>query len=161
MKKVRLMSLLTLFILMGAGLTACDNIKDADIENKAIEVISTNPDASDVDITVVDKVATLSGSVADEATKGYVGTTVEGVKGVKSVVNNIIVVPPAPDYTEMDATLRMAIPDALKDHPDVQAEVRDGVIILTGEVKEKDLPMIMEKISALNPLKVENNITVK
>lgn len=161
MKKIRLVHLITLLILIGAGITACDNIKDTDIENNAIEAISTNPDASDVDVTVVDKVATLSGSVADDVTKEYVGSTVKDVKGVKSVVNNIMVIPPAPDYSEMDATLRMAIPDALKDHPDVQAEVKDGVIILTGEVKEKDLPMVMEKVSALNPLKVENNITVK
>ncbi len=72
-----------------------------------------------------------------------------------------MVIPPAPDYTELDNTLRNALPDALKDHPTVQAEVRDGVIYLTGEVKEKDLPMIMEKVSALNPQKVENNITLK
>ena len=161
MKKVRLMSLLTLFMLIGVGFVSCDNVKDTDLETKAIEALATNPDASDVDVMVVDKVATLSGSVADDATKGYVESTVQGVKGVKSVVNNIMVVPPAPDYTQMDNTLRTALPDALKDHPTVQAEVRDGVIYLTGEVKEKDLPMIMEKVSALNPQKVENNITVK
>ena len=72
-----------------------------------------------------------------------------------------MVTPPAPDYTEMDATLRMALVDALKDNPTVVAEVRDGEIILTGEVSEKDLPMVMEKVMALNPLKVENNITIK
>lgn len=161
MKKVRLMSLLTLFLLIGVGFTACDNVKDSDLEIKAIEAISTNPDAADVDITVIDKVATLSGSVADDATKGYIESTVQDVKGIKSVVNNLMVIPPAPDYSEMDATLNDALPDALKDHPTVQAEVKDGIIILTGEVNEKDLPMIMEKVSALNPLKVENNITVK
>lgn len=161
MKKVRLMSLLTLFLLIGVGFTACDNVKDSDLEIKAIEAISTNPDATDVDITVMDKVATISGSVADDATKGYIESTVQDVKGIKSVVNNLMVIPPAPDYSEMDATLNDALPDALKDHPTVKAEVKDGIIILTGEVNEKDLPMIMEKVSALNPLKVENNITVK
>lgn len=161
MKKVRLMSLLTLFLLIGVGFTACDNVKDSDLEIKATEAISTNPDAADVDITVMDKVATISGSVADDVTKGYIESTVQDVKGIKSVVNNLMVIPPAPDYSEMDATLNDALPDALKDHPTVQAEVKDGIIILTGEVNEKDLPMIMEKVSALNPLKVENNITVK
>ena len=161
MKKVRLMSLLTIFMLIGAGFVACDNVKDSDLENKAIESISTNPDASDVGVTVTDKVATLNGTVADDATKSYVESTVKGVSGIKSVVNNIMVVPPAPDYTELDATLRNALPDLLKDHPTVHAEVSEGVITLSGEVKEKDLPMIMEKVSALNPLKVENNIEVK
>ena len=161
MKKVRLLSFLTLSFLLTAGFVACDNVKDADLEKSAMEIISTNPDASDVDITVVDKVATLSGSVATDVTKGFVESSVQSVKGIKSVVNNIMVIPPAPDYTEMNAVLNASLPDLLKDHPTVQAEVRDGIIILTGEVKTKDLPMIMEKVSALNPLGIENNITVK
>ena len=153
--------MLTLVLLLGAGLVACDNVKDSDLQSSAMEIIATNPDAAEVDVNVTDKVATLSGTVADDVTKSYVESSVVGVKGIKSVVNNIMVVPPAPDYTEMTATLNAALPDALKDHPTVMAEARDGVIYLTGEVKEKDLPMIMEKVSALNPLKVENNITVK
>lgn len=161
MKAKRLMSMLSLVMLLGIGFVACDNVKDSDLETKAMEVIATNPDAANVDVMVADKVATLSGSVEDETIKSYIETSVQGVKGIKSTVNNIMVIPPAPDYTEMDATLSEALPDALKDHPTVQAEVKDGVIILTGEVKEKDLAMIMEKVSALNPLKVENNITVK
>lgn len=140
---------------------SCSNVKDSDLETQATEVIATNPDASDVDITVVDKVATLSGTVQDDVTKSYVESSVQGVKGIKSVVNNLVVVPPAPDYTEMDAMLNSALPDALKDHPTVTAEVKDGVIILNGEAKEKDLPMIMEKVNALNPLSVENKIVVK
>ncbi|MDD2476047.1 MAG: BON domain-containing protein [Dysgonamonadaceae bacterium] len=161
MKSKKLMSMLSLVLFLGVALVACDNVKDSDLEQKAIEIIATNPDASDVDVTVIDKVATLSGSVADDVTKSYIESSVQGVKGIKSVVNNIMIIPPAPDYTEMNATLNAALPDALKDHPTVQAEVKDGIIILTGEVNEKDLPMIMEKVSALNPMKVENNITVK
>ena len=161
MKTKRLFSMLSFVFLLSVSFMACDNVKDTDLETKAMELIATNPDAVDVNVMVVDKVATLSGSVEDEATKGYIESTVQGVKGIKSTVNNIMVIPPAPDYTEMDATLREALVDALKDHPTVMAEVRDGEIILTGEVSEKDLPMVMEKVMALNPLKVENNITIK
>ena len=161
MKTKRVFSMLTLVFLLAVGFMACDNVKDSDLESKAVELIATNPDAADVDVMVVDKVATLSGSVEDEMTKNYIESTVQGVKGIKSTVNNIMIIPPAPDYTEMDATLREALVDALKDHPTVMAEVKDGEIILTGEVKEKDLPMVMEKVMALNPLKVENNIEIK
>ena len=155
------MSMLTLVLLLGAGLVACDNVKDSDLESKAMEIMATNPEAVNVDVTVVDKVATLSGSVADDATKSFVESSVLGVKGIKSAINNIMVVPPAPDFTEMNAALNAALPDALKDHPTVVASVNEGVITLTGEVKEKDLPMIMEKVSALNPAGVQNNLTVK
>ena len=161
MKTKRLFSMLSLVFLLAVGFMACDNVKDSDLESKAMELIATNPDAVDVNVMVVDKVATLSGSVEDDMTREYIESTVQSVKGIKSTVNNIMVIPPAPDYTEMDATLRENLVDALKDHPTVMAEVKDGEIILTGEVQEKDLPMVMEKVSALNPLKVENNITVK
>ena len=127
MKTNRLLSMLTLLFLLGLGLVACNNVKDSDLEAKAMELIVTNPDASDVDVMVMDKVATLSGSVEDDMTKNYVESTVQGVKGIKSTVNNIMIIPPAPDYTEMDASLREALPDALKDYPTVIAEVNSGV----------------------------------
>lgn len=160
MKRVRLMSMLTLVLLLGAGLVGCDNVKDSDLQSKATEIIATNPDATEVKVMVVDKVATLNGTVQNDEAKTFIESSVKEVKGIKSVVNNLMVVPPAPDYTEMDATLNAAMPDLLKDYPKVQAMVNDGVVTLTGELKEKEMPMLMEKVSALNPLKVENNITV-
>lgn len=159
--KTKLLSMLALVFLLGVVLTACNNVKDSDLEIKAMEVLATNPDAADIDVTVVDKVATLSGSVEEEATKNSLETSVKGVKGIEGVVNNIMIIPPAPYFTQIDATLREALIDALKDHETVMAEVKDGVITLTGEVKEKDLQIIMEKINALNPEKVENNLTIK
>ena len=161
MKKVKLVSMLSLFLFVTAGFTACNNVKDADLEKNATEIIATNPDASNVDVTVVDKVATISGTVEDDVTKSYVESSVQGVKGIASVVNNVMVVPPAPDYSEMDANLNAGLVDALKDHSTVMGEAKDGVVTLTGDIRQKDLPMLMEKVSALNPLKIENNITVK
>ena len=159
--KTKLLTMVTLVFLLGVGLTACNNVKDSDLEAKATEVLATMPNADNIDVSVTDKVATLSGTVEEESTKSAIETSIKGIQGIETVVSNIMVIPPAPDYTEMDASLREALVDALKDHPSVMAEVRDGEIILTGEVKEKDLPMVMEKVMALNPLKVENNLTIK
>lgn len=153
--------MLSLVLLLGVFFVACDNVKDSDLETKAMEVMATNPDASNVDVMVVDKVATLSGSVEDDMVKANIETSVKEVKGIASVVNNIMVIPPAPDYTEMDAGLREALPLVLADYPTVMTEVNDGVIVLTGELKEKDLPKVMEIVMALNPNGVENNITIK
>lgn len=161
MNAKKVVSMLSLVLLLGVFFVACDNVKDADLETKAMEVMATNPDASDVDVMVVDKVATLSGTVEDDIVKAYIETMVKEVKGIASVVNNIMVVPPAPDYTEMDAGLREALPLVLVDYPTVMAEVNDGVIVLTGELQEKDLPAVMEIVMALNPNGVENNITIK
>lgn len=161
MNAKRVLSMLSLVLLLGVFFVACDNVKDSDLETKAMEVMATNPDASNVDVMVVDKVATLSGSVEDDMVKANIETSVKEVKGIASVVNNIMVIPPAPDYTEMDAGLREALPLVLADYPTVVTEVNDGVIVLTGELKEKDLPKVMEIVMALNPNGVENNITIK
>lgn len=161
MNAKRVLSMLSLVLLLGVFFVACDNVKDSDLETKAMEVMATNPDASNVDVMVVDKVATLSGTVEDDMVKAHIETSVKEVKGIASVVNNIMVIPPAPDYTEMDAGLREALPLVLADYPTVVTEVNDGVIVLTGELKEKDLPKVMEIVMALNPNGVENNITIK
>jgi osmotically-inducible protein OsmY len=114
-----------------------------------------------VTVTVADKVATLTGTVAVDSVKALAETTVAGVKNIKSVVNELEVVPPAPDYTELDATINAALADALKDHSKVTAEVKDGVITLSGNIAEKELPTLMQKLNALNPVQIVNNLTVK
>lgn len=161
MKALRLFSVLTLVLAITVGMTSCKKVKDADLQSAAQTVLASNPDASGVVVTVKDQVATLTGIVKDDATKVAVETTVKEVKDIKSVVNNLEVVPPAPDFPAIDAALQTAMADAVKDHKTVTFEVKEGVVILNGNIKKKDLPVLMQKVSALNPVKVENNITVK
>ncbi len=123
--------------------------------------MAANPDLAGVTVTVVKQVATLTGTVADDSMKAYAESTVAGVENVKSVVNQLEVVPPAPDYTALDAAINAAMADVLKDYKAVSATVQDGKITLTGDIKEKDLPALMEKLNALNPVEIVNNLTVK
>jgi osmotically-inducible protein OsmY len=161
MKAFRLLSMALLVLALGIGATSCNTVSDAEIQNEAQQLINANPDLAGVMVTVEEKVATLTGTVADDATKAYAESTVAGVENVKSVVNKLEVVPPAPDYTELDATINAALPDILKDHAKVTATVQDGIITLYGEIKKNDLPALMEKLNALNPVQIENNLTVK
>lgn len=112
-------------------------------------------------VTVLNKVATITGTVEDEATKSYAESTVAGVENVVSVVNEIVVVPPPPDYSALDNAINAGLADALKDHPKVTATVQDGVITINGEIRERDLQTLMEKLNALNPVQIVNNATVK
>ena len=100
MKKFKLMSMLTLVFILGVGFLACDNVKDSDLQDTASQIIATIENAEDVNINVTDHVATLSGTVEDDATKNKIESSVSAVEGIKSVVNNIKVVPPAPVYVE-------------------------------------------------------------
>lgn len=161
MKVLRLLSVMTFILALGVSVSSCNQVKDADIQSSAQQLLSANPELTGVTVTVLNKVATLTGTVSDESAKAYAENVVTGVQNVKSVVNQLEVVPPAPDYSALDAAINAALPDALKDHDTVTATVQDGVVTLNGEIKEKDLQVLMEKVNALNPVQVVNNLTVK
>ena len=161
MKAFRLVSMLALILAVGVATTSCKKVKDADVQTAVQTALAANPDLAGVSVAVLNQVATLTGTVKDDAAKAYAESTASAVQNVKSVINNIEVVPPVPDFTAIDAALNTALADALKDHKTVKAEVKDGVVTLTGEIRKRDLPTLMQKVNALNPQQVVNNITVK
>ena len=135
MKKIKLMSVLTLVLLLGVGLVACDKVKDSDLQDTAAQIVAANQDAGDVNISVIDKVATLSGIVEDEATKNKLESSILAMEGIKSVVNNIRVVPPAPVYVE----------------PVVVEEVSDQLVVATrkGKLNVHSKPGVQELVIAV------------
>ena len=161
MKAFRFVSMFALILALGVATTSCKQVKDTDIQAAVSTALGANPDLAGVAVAVKDKVATLTGTVKDDAAKAYAESTAKTVEHVKSVVNNIEVVPPAPDFTSIDAALNTGLADALKDHKTVKAEVKDGVVTLTGDIRKRDLQTLMQKVNALNPREVVNNITVK
>ncbi|HOO96088.1 MAG TPA: BON domain-containing protein [Proteiniphilum sp.] len=161
MKAFRFMTAITLILALGMSVASCKKVNDADVQKTAQEVLMADPALAGVVVTVQEQVATLTGIVEDEAAKAAAESAVAAVENVKSVVNHIEVVPPAPDYSELDAAINAALADAMKDHATVTAAVENGVITLTGEIRERDLPTLMQKLNALNPVQIVNNLTVK
>lgn len=131
--------------------------KDADVKAAAEKALSG---VSGVTVAVTDGVATLSGQFADDAAKTAAEAAVKAVAGVKSVVDNATVTPPPPVISADDA-LKTSVTAALKDFSTVMADVKDGVVTLTGEIKKTDLPKMMQALSALHPKKIDNKATVK
>ncbi|MBC7848532.1 MAG: BON domain-containing protein [Chitinophagaceae bacterium] len=68
---------------------------------------------------------------------------------------------PAPVEISSDDELRNSLKDALKDFPGVNAEVKDGEIILTGTIERARLQVLMLALNSLRPKKITNNLTVK
>lgn len=132
--------------------------KDADIKAGADQAVAGVPG---VTVMVTGGVATISGEFADEASKAATEAQVKAVKGVKSVVNNGTITPPPPVVISEDDMLKTNVTAALKDFSTLMADVKDGVVTLTGEISRTDLPKVMQAISALNPKKVVNKATVK
>ena len=138
------------------ALAACGP-SDADIKADAEKAIAGVQGAT---VDVASGVATISGQVANEAAKTTAETAVKGVKGVKSVIDNATVAPP-PVVISADDSLKTNVAAALKAYPTLTADVKDGVVTLTGNVKKTELPKVMQAVSALHPKKIENKATVK
>jgi len=160
-KKILQMLALPAFILF-VSLTACNSkTSDADVKTSVDNAIAANSSLSGTYADVKDGVVTLSGQVNDEAAKASAETLVKGVKGVRSVTNNLTVAPPpAPVEITADDPLKGSVDNTIKDYPGVVATVKDGVITLTGQIKRADLQKLMMALNTLKPKKIENQLTI-
>ena len=147
---------------LALSLIACGP-KDADIQK---EISSKLSDTPQVQVTVQDGVATISGVCEDDAFKKNIESTVKSTKGVKSVVNNCQIVAPQTDVeaaviispdTELDKSVHKVV-DA---YDGVSATVVGGVVTLSGEIKKSQLQPLIQSIQELKPKKVDNKLTIK
>jgi len=162
MKNVKLFRSLTLITGFLIFLSACKPNDSAIAESVRTKVNNI----SGVVVDVQDGVVTLSGQVADDASKAAAETAIEGVKGVKSVVNNITVTPPTPPPSPVvinpDDVLRNGIDSVFnaKGYKGITANVSNGVVTLTGNVKKADLTKVMQAANELKPKQVINQMTI-
>ncbi|TAD85317.1 MAG: BON domain-containing protein [Bacteroidetes bacterium] len=113
-------------------------------------------------VDVKDGVATISGQVADEAAKSTAEAAVKAIEGIKSVSNSLTVAPPPPPVVvNPDQTLIDGVAAALAAFASIKADVKDGVVTLTGDLKKSDLAVVMAAVNGLKPRKVVNQITLK
>lgn len=150
-----------LFILGFALVFASCKPGDSQIaESVKAKVSAVAPSAT---LTVQDGVVTLSGEVPDEATKAAAAAATDGIKGVKSVVNNLTVPPPPPPVViNPDDVLRSSIDSAFKAKgiTGITAAVSNGEVTLTGNVKKADLQKVMQAANEIKPKKVVNQMVV-
>lgn len=152
-------------IVSGLLLYSCKGgVKDSDLQTAITQTTQSISGTSGVTASVKDGVVTLNGEVTDESAKVAYENAVRNIKGVKEVVNNIAVAPQPvqePVIISPDETLQNAVNDVVKAYNGVKAEVKDGVVTLTGEVKKAELTTLMPLLHALNPKKIENKLSVK
>jgi len=112
-----------------------------------------------------DGVVTLTGTVNSQQEKIAAGESVRSVKNVKDVMNNTQVreLEPADPVIHQDATIKTDIMAKLEaaGYKDVKAEVSNGEVILSGELKRSDLTKVMQIANESNPKKVTNNLKLK
>lgn len=137
--------------------------KDSVVQTNINDKFAATPECAGATATVTDGVATLTGEVKDDACKTMAATTAQGIKGVKSVVNNLTTTPPPPPPPTVnpDTALSQGVTDATKDFPTVKASVDNGQITLTGSIKRSDLKTLMQSLNSLHPSKIINQLTIK
>jgi hypothetical protein len=156
----------TVILLAGLTLTmACKGKpKDAELLTTITETLKTIPA---VTADVKEGVVTLSGEVASEAEKSSAETIAKAAAGVKSVMNNITVAAApavtAPQVTiTADDALKTGVATVVKDYPGITANVKDGIITITGTQSAPKWKMLKMALDALNPKKVDaSGLTIK
>jgi osmotically-inducible protein OsmY len=162
-KHLSLMVIVFSLIIPGILVSSCKE-KDSKIQ-AAVETSLKNSGMPEISASVKDGVATLTGECKNEADKASLESMVAKVKGVKQVVNNCTVAPPpsaaAPVVISADDSLSRGVTDAIKDYAGVKAEVKDGVVTLTGDIKRAELQKLMVTLHSLKPKKIDNKLTIK
>lgn len=161
MKKIT--TLMTLALL--AILVSCAP-SDEKITEAVKAALSTNASLSPVMASVKEGIVTLSGEVENDELKALAESALSGVKGVKSVVNNVTVKPKGPTAEELkqmaDGALLASVNEAFTKYSvtGITATVVDSVVTLTGDVKRADLQNVMKAAMETAPRKVENKMNI-
>lgn len=160
--KIKTVNRNLLFVLGFVMVFAACKPSDSEIAESVKAKISAV--APTISSTVQEGVVTLSGEVADDATKAAAEAALTGIKGVKSVVNNLTVPPPPPPPVVInpDDVLRNSIDSAFKAKgiTGITASVSGSVVTLTGNVKKADLQKVMQAANEIKPKKVVNQMVV-
>jgi len=151
-------TLILAFMIISSFLYSCKP-NDSKIQEQA----TANATAIDPGVTVMvkDGVATLSGTVADQATQESVASSVKEVKGVKEVINNTTVAA-APVEISADSQIKSDIENNFvqKGVRGVTFTVENGVVTLTGNVARNDLQKVMQAANEAKPKQVINKLTI-
>jgi len=164
MKKTLVHLSLAFLLFGGMSFSSCGNkTSDSDIQSSFNEKARTDASMANVSATVNDGVVTLSGQCPDEACRTNAEANAKGMKGVKSVVNNITVMaPPPPPTVDADATIRNSAAAITQRYPGVTADVQNGKVTLRGTVKSKDeMQKVVQAFNEANIRGFDNQITVK
>ncbi|MEP6583516.1 MAG: BON domain-containing protein [Ginsengibacter sp.] len=139
--------------------------KDSEFQAQIEKNLKADPDLVNVSVAVKDQKATFTGEVKDHDTREKASATAKSINGIKEIANNVTITPPAviaaPVEMNTDNTLMQGVKDATKDFPSVTANVNDGVITLTGNIKRSSLQTLMMSLNTLKPKKIDNQLTIK
>lgn len=144
------------------ALAAAPPLADTDI-NKAVETVlfvDNYVPASQIDVATAEGIVTLSGTVDNLLAKERAIQLAESIKGVRAVIDQVIVTP----AVRPDAEIKSDVEQALLDDPavgryDVHITVTNGVVTLTGKVGSyAEQQLAPEVVKAVRGVVAVNNL---
>ncbi len=152
-------------VLMALGLVAC-GVDDAAVTASVKAALAADAGLSTVTIGVDTQkgAVTLSGMVDSDALKAKAEEIAKGVKGVKSVTNNLTVKPAMkPIVVAPDTELKNAVTANLMKYgvTGLTVEVSNGEVTLKGDIQRAKLQDAIKAANEAKPKKVNNQMTIK
>jgi osmotically-inducible protein OsmY len=148
-----------------AGFAAAREIKDIDITLAVDRQLQNDEGVPThlIDVRTKDGIVTLSGPVENLLARERAADIVATIKGVRSVINRIDVLP----VVRTDDQIRIDVEQALLDDPatdlfDINVNIRNGTVFLNGKVdswQEKRLCVLVAK-GVIGVKAVKSNIEV-
>ena len=146
------MAILLIIQTAGSSGVAAENsevIKDRDITNVIDEIFEHDDSISShlLDVSTKNGIVTLSGTVDTIWEKDYAEEIVQTIKGVRSLLNSIKVVPEKRTDEELRRDAHNAlVHDSVVESYEVAIEVDDGTVILKGAVDSWAEKMLPERL---------------
>ena len=159
----------TVFLLSGHvchTLAAVKNLSDTDITTAVENNLDTDPavSANLIDVATFDGIVTLDGKVPNLLSKGRAARVAESIKGVRSVVNTLQVMPQIRTDRQIRRDIEVALlADPAADSYEISVAVNDGIATLTGTVESRAEKQLADRVAkTVRGLKqLNNDIMVK
>jgi osmotically-inducible protein OsmY len=160
---------LGLLIVAAPALQPLNAAPTDDEVNMAVEnyiLFDSSVPSNYIDINTVNGIVTLGGTVPNILAKDRAAIIAESIKGVRAVVNNLMVKPVARSDEEIRRDLESAFrSDPVTDSKEVGVSLDNGIVTLTGTVdswQEKQISEFVAKgVKGVTELKNEINISNK
>ena len=131
---------------------------DKDIKTQLAVKAKTELNYAGLQYTVSNGILTLGGKCPTEKAKNELIREVEGIAGVKQVIDQIQI---APVLIGTDYALKSAVDSVLAKYPSAMAHVQDSSVTLTGQVKAKQLQNLLTGLDGLHPKQINNQLLVQ
>lgn len=111
-----------------------------------------------INYSVNNGVVTLTGNAPGEELKEKIVKRVQSIGGVKKLIDHISI---GPVLLDSDFIVKRKVDSVLADYPQVEAQVKNGVVKLSGTIQKQNEEKLLKDIHHLPVAGIENGLAEK